>query len=82
MRKLLIITADDFGYSHNRNRGIVEAFQTGAITRASLIVNAKSSQEAAELANQHSIPLGTNTQHQVIFPKNSSPKIELKFYKT
>ena len=75
MKKLLIITADDFGYSHNRNRGIVEAFQTDAITRASLIVNAEASQEAAEFANQHSIPLGTNMQHPVMFLKNSSPNI-------
>ena len=72
MKKQLIITADDFEYSRNRNCGIVEAFQAGAITRASLIVNAEGSQDAAGLAIQHSIPLGKNTQQPVIFPKNSS----------
>ena len=74
MKKQLIKTADDFGYSRNRNCGIVEAFQAGAITRASLIVNAEGSQDAAELALQHSIPLGKNKQQPVIFPKNSSAK--------
>ena len=61
MKKHLIITADDFGYSHNRNRGIVEAFQSGGITRASLLVNAEATQNAMELAIQYSIPLGRST---------------------
>ena len=81
MKKQLIITTDDFGYSRNRNCGIVEAFLAGAITRASLIVNAEASQDAAKLAIQHSIPLGKNKQQLVIFPKNSCPKIELNFAK-
>ena len=70
MKKRLIITADDFGYSRNRNRGIVEAFQAGAITRASLIVNAEASHDAAELAIQYSIPLGMNTLYPYSFHLN------------
>ena len=58
MKKQLIITADDFGYSKNRNKGIVDGYLAGAITRASLMVNAEACSHAAKLAQKHSLPLG------------------------
>ncbi len=55
----LIINADDFGYCHERNRGIVECFQQEAISHATILVNfGDSSKEAIRLANEHSIPVG------------------------
>jgi hypothetical protein len=56
--KILIITADDFGYDDDRNRGIVESFTKGAITRTSLLVNGVSCVNACRLAKLYNIPLG------------------------
>lgn len=58
MSRMLVITADDFGYCAERNRGILEAFLSGGITRASLLVNASCAEEAVVLAAEHQIPLG------------------------
>src|SRR5713101_9932691 len=47
--KYLIVNADDFGLSRGINRGIIEAYQKGIVTSASLMVDRPGSQEAAEL---------------------------------
>ena len=55
----LIVTADDFGYATERDKGIIEAFNNGIITRASLLVNGSSATSTAvELAQQHGLALG------------------------
>lgn len=56
--RLLLINADDFGYCDQRNRGIVESFQTGVVSSASLLVNAAKALEAVQLSKEHEIPLG------------------------
>ena len=56
--KALIITADDFGYCPQRNKGIVESFLKGAVTRSSLMVNAVAAENAVHLAKEHKIPIG------------------------
>ncbi|EDO47462.1 predicted protein [Nematostella vectensis] len=56
--KYLIVNADDFGYCSKRNRGILQAFQKGVVTSISLMVNAESSVQAAELAKEHGLPVG------------------------
>ena len=57
--KYLIVTADDFGYALERDRGIIEAFKNGIITRASLLVNGFSATSTAiELAQKHGFTLG------------------------
>src|SRR5690349_9875299 len=48
--KCLIVNADDFGASRGINRGILEAFRSGILTSASLLVNAPWSEEAATLS--------------------------------
>lgn len=58
MRKRLIITADDFGYSKQRDAGILSAFHRKSITRASLLVDGENARQAALLAKLHGIPLG------------------------
>ncbi|XP_062398726.1 carbohydrate deacetylase [Sardina pilchardus] len=54
----LVVTGDDFGYCPKRNRGIVECFQSGGVSNVSLLVNATSAVDAADLAKRHLIPIG------------------------
>ncbi|MBR4560702.1 MAG: ChbG/HpnK family deacetylase, partial [Bacteroidales bacterium] len=46
----IIVCADDFGRSQERNKAIDEAFRLGLIKSAGLLVNAKYTQEAVDLA--------------------------------
>lgn len=49
----LIVNADDFGYSEGVNRGIVEAYEHGIVTSASLMVNRPGTVQAAAYAYHH-----------------------------
>ncbi len=48
--RLAIVNADDFGFSHGVNRGIMEAHERGIVTSASLMVGRPGAAEAAEYA--------------------------------
>jgi predicted glycoside hydrolase/deacetylase ChbG (UPF0249 family) len=48
--RLLIVNADDFGYSRGINRGIAEAHDRGVVTSTSLMVDAPGVEEAVGLA--------------------------------
>lgn len=48
--RYVIFNADDFGYGHGINRGIVEAHDAGVVTAATLVVNGRAAEEAARLA--------------------------------
>jgi chitin disaccharide deacetylase len=48
--KFLIINAEDFGYGHGINRGIIELVDRGVITSAGLMVNTPGTVEAVRLA--------------------------------
>jgi len=50
VKTVIIVNADDFGYSRGINRGIVEAHDLGIVTSASLMINAPQAREAIELA--------------------------------
>ncbi len=52
MRKYLIVNADDFGRSAGVNRGIVDAFERGIVTSASLMVRWPDAAEAAAYARR------------------------------
>ena len=56
--RFLVVNADDFGYCDQRNRGIVESFQTGVVSSASLLPNADKALEAVQLSEEYGIPLG------------------------
>lgn len=58
MAKRLIVTADDMGYNVERNRGIIECFEKGGLTNASLMVNGVACEDAAKLALKHGLPTG------------------------
>lgn len=48
--RVLIVNADDLGYSDGINRGIAEAFDRGVVTSTSLMVDAPRAAEAVALA--------------------------------
>jgi predicted glycoside hydrolase/deacetylase ChbG (UPF0249 family) len=50
---ITIISADDFGLSQDRNRGIIECFRRGAVTSASFCANGAAFEEAVLLAKQN-----------------------------
>lgn len=66
MAKRLIITADDMGYNVERNRGIIECFQRGAITNSSLMVNGIAAADAAHLALKYGLPTGKPTTLSIL----------------
>ncbi|XP_072015583.1 carbohydrate deacetylase-like [Amphiura filiformis] len=57
-RHRLIITADDFGYSAERDGGIIECFLDGAVTGVVLLVNGEAAEQACAIARKHGIPVG------------------------
>lgn len=56
--KLLIINADDFGYSHSINKGIIEANEKGIVTSTSVMVNAIAASEARGLTKYPDLSVG------------------------
>lgn len=48
--RILIVNADDFGFSPGINAGIIEAHRSGIVTSTSLMVRQPAAAEAAELA--------------------------------
>jgi predicted glycoside hydrolase/deacetylase ChbG (UPF0249 family) len=58
MTRRLIVTADDLGRSPGVNRGIVEAFENGIVTSASLMVRWPAAAEAAEYARRQALAVG------------------------
>jgi predicted glycoside hydrolase/deacetylase ChbG (UPF0249 family) len=51
--RYVIFNADDFGYSHGINRGILEGHERGVVTSATLVVNGAATEEAVRLARAH-----------------------------
>lgn len=58
MTKLLIVNADDFGYSHSINKGIIEAHEKGIVTSTSVMVNATAADEAKDLTKYPDLSVG------------------------
>jgi len=56
----LVVQSDDFGMCHAGNVGTVEAFRSGILTQASVMVACPWFGEAARLAKEHSIPVGVH----------------------
>jgi len=51
--RFLIVNADDFGLTEGVNRGIIETFERGIVTSASLMVRYPAAAAAAEYARAH-----------------------------
>ena len=58
MKRLLVITADDFGFSTERNKGVMEAFNNGAVKSASLLLNCTGTVSGVESARNTGLTLG------------------------
>lgn len=52
-QRYLIVNADDFGLSEGVNQGIIESFEKGIVTSASLMARHPASREAASYARTH-----------------------------
>ncbi|XP_060077285.1 carbohydrate deacetylase-like [Ylistrum balloti] len=55
---LLVVNADDFGYSDERDTGIVECYRNGYISSVSLLVNGVHAEGAVKLAKRYNIASG------------------------
>ena len=51
-RKQLVVNADDFGFTPDVNRGIVEAHRRGIVTAATLMANGDAFEDAVRLARE------------------------------
>lgn len=58
MPKHLIVNADDFGYSHSINKGIIEAHTNGIVTSTSVMVDAIAAHEAKDLTEFSNLSIG------------------------
>lgn len=58
MSRFLIVNADDFGYSHSINKGIIEAHEKGIVTSTSVMVNAIAADEAKDLTKYPDLSIG------------------------
>ncbi|MCS7025761.1 MAG: ChbG/HpnK family deacetylase [Bryobacteraceae bacterium] len=52
-RRILIVNADDFGFTRDVNAGIVQAHRTGILTATTLMANGAAFNDAVCLARQH-----------------------------
>ena len=82
-RRFLIVTADDYGYDKKRDEGILECFQKGIVTRASLLVNGSSANTTAvSRAKENNMPLGVHlniTEGYPVLQNESSLKDDKGF---
>lgn len=53
--KKVIITADDFGFTKETNRGIIETFEKGVATELSLMMNCYGTDEAIKYAKKNKL---------------------------
>ena len=61
--RYLIVNADDFGFSRSVNRGIVDAYEGGIVTSASLMVDRPAAEDAARYARaQEDLDLGLHVE--------------------
>ncbi|KAK3596285.1 hypothetical protein CHS0354_030660 [Potamilus streckersoni] len=56
--RYLIINADDFGYSKERNEGILDCYMRGAISSSTVLINAVNAKDGIHRAQQAGLPVG------------------------
>ncbi len=60
--KLLIINADDFGFTEGVNEGVIQAHAEGAVTSTSLMVNGEAAEGAHALRQHPELSVGLHFQ--------------------
>lgn len=73
---MLIVNADDLGYSSHRDEGIFEAYKNGYISSASLLVNGSTSEQAAKTARTIGMPVGLHLNLSEGYPLSDVPSIQ------
>ena len=73
--KLLIVNADDFGYTNGVNTGIIKAHSQGIVTSTSLMVYGKAAKSASQLSKFPNLSVGLHFQ---IVNKNLASDIRRK----
>lgn len=53
MERLLVVNADDFGFTRDVNQGIIEAHTRGILTATTLMANGSAFDDAVRLAREH-----------------------------
>ena len=53
MQRTLVVNADDFGFTHDVNSGIIEAHTRGILTATTLMANGPAFDHAVRLAREH-----------------------------
>ena len=75
----LVIQADDFGITRGVNRGIIEAFQAGAISNTTLLVTMPHTEDAVRLARENrGLPVGLHlslTNGHPVSPPGDVPSL-------
>jgi hypothetical protein len=71
---LLIVNADDFGWSQPATAAVIECFERGALSSASLMVWMADSARAAQIARDRALPLGLHLNLTVPFRDRSVPR--------
>ena len=56
----LIVNADDLGINSDRDRGIIDAYQKGIVTSATLLANGSSFGSAVQLSAETGLPVGVH----------------------
>ena len=74
--KLLIINADDLGFSKGTNQGVIEAFKKGVLTSASIMPTGPSFKEAVTLVKQCP-KLGIGVHLSLTLGKSMLPKHQI-----
>eukprot|EP00008_Paramoeba_atlantica_P007866 CAMPEP_0201490714 /NCGR_PEP_ID=MMETSP0151_2-20130828/27144_1 /ASSEMBLY_ACC=CAM_ASM_000257 /TAXON_ID=200890 /ORGANISM="Paramoeba atlantica, Strain 621/1 / CCAP 1560/9" /LENGTH=284 /DNA_ID=CAMNT_0047876777 /DNA_START=96 /DNA_END=947 /DNA_ORIENTATION=- len=77
-KRNLIINADDLGYCHERDRGVLSLHEKGVVLSVSLLVNGQSSVSAAKLCSERGISTGLHlnlTEGTPISPPNAVPSL-------
>lgn len=79
MKKLVVINADDLGFSKGTNRGIIEAYRRGLLKSASIMPTGPSYKEAVGMIKKYpGLGIGVHlslTLGKAIFPKNKIPDL-------
>ncbi len=68
--KYLIVNADDFGFSLEVTKGVIEAFTNGIVTDTSILINSPYAEQALASAKEVGLPVGIHIDFVTQFPHN------------
>jgi predicted glycoside hydrolase/deacetylase ChbG (UPF0249 family) len=76
-KNLIIINADDFGWTESINEGIIEAHKNGVLSSTTLLANSKATQQAIQLAKASpSLGVGVHLSYNIDKPILSARQLD------